>query len=294
MRYFSIAFVACLGLFVAACGDDDDASGPGGAGSGGAAGEPSSSDGGEAPSGGGSMTTGNAEFTDLPGKVRFVNFVSDGTEGKNLDLYWGTSYMRGERVTLPYGQVTDFMTPRHLVSPAIDANAARFFIVLEGDVTATATSYLVNDDPKFDANTVLTIALAGNKAAGASDGYVVSEQIFYEHQLTTPPAGSAHVYGWSLPFDSIDKGDFVLVGADGLCSPDNGEPGGANLGFPALIPGGAAGLALFDANSDCATGSAPVTDTVTVGHSYVLLGKADTYALDAREAVLLEVGAEAP
>lgn len=292
MRYLSIALVASLGLFVAACGDDDDSSSGSGAGSGGMAGETATDDGGE-PSRGGSVATHNGDFTDLPGKIRFVNFVSDGTDGVNLDLYWGTSLAQSERVmTVEYGQVTEFLTPRHLVSPVLQADEARFFLVPEGDVSGTASSFLVQDNPKFAADTVLTIGLAGHDGTGTQMPYVVAEQIFYEAELTTPPAGMAHVFGWSSAFDSIKDGKFVLVGANDLCEPDQGEPGGANLGVPAIVPDGATGLTLFDANTECATGATPVTESVEAGHSYVLLGQADAYELDARRSVLLEVGTE--
>jgi len=233
-------------------------------------------------------------FTDLPGKIRFINFVSDGTTGVNLDLYWGISIARSERVaTVEYGEITEYLTPRHADSPVLKADEARFFLVPEGDVSGSPTSFLVQDDPQFTADTVLTIAMAGSKNL-SGNALAVGVQTFDEAELSTPPPGMAHVFGWSSAFQQIDGGNFVLVGADGLCNPDRGDSGGANLGTPALIPEGSTGLSLFDANTDppCDTGTMPVTESVEAGHSYVLLGQAETHDLDARRAVLLELGTE--
>lgn len=293
MRHLPYVVVTSLALLVTACGDDDDS--PGGtAGAGGS--ESSGGDGsGDAPSGAGRGGRGGAssgvEFTDLPGKIRFINLVSDGASGQALDLYWGTSITRSEKAaTIAYGEVTEFLTPRRLEDPILAPDEARLFMVLKDDVSSTPASFLVQEDPKFTDSTVLTVALAA--ADSISDGLVVSRTTFQEHELSTPPAGMAHVYGWDRPFSQITDGKFVLVGADGLCDPDNGEDGGSNIGFPSLMPDGTTGLALFDANTECATGTPPLEDAVEAGHSYVLLGEAETYELDARKAVLLEVGTE--
>jgi hypothetical protein len=290
MRSWSWAVVTLLALVSVACGDDDDSSPSGGAGSsvGGAA------DTGGSPSRGGSVSSTDVEFTDLPGKIRFINYVSDGTTGVDLDLYWGISIGRGEKFgTIAYGEITEFMTPRRADEALLKADEARFFLVPKGDMSSNPASFLVQDDPTFAEDTVLTIAMAaGDTRIGTTPN--VSEQVFYEAKLSTPPAGMAHVYGWSSAFEKIDDGDFVVVGADDLCGPDDGDPGDSNLGNAALIPAGSTGLALFDANTEppCATGTPPVTGSIEAGHSYVLLGRADTHELDARRAVLLEVGSE--
>jgi hypothetical protein len=242
---------------------------------------------------GGSIGTGEVEFTDLPGKIRFINFVSDGTAGVNLDLYWGTTLRRSELVgTIVYGEITEFMTPRRADETVLDADEARFFMVLEGDVSGNPSSFLVQDDATFAEGTVLTIGLSAVDSLSGS--FAIGVGTFYEAELSTPPAGMAHVFGWSHAFDQIADGDFVLVGADGLCNPDRGDSGGVNLGAPALIPEGLIGLSLFDANTEppCDSGVPPVVETVEAGHSYVLLGEAETYDIDARRAVLLELGTE--
>jgi hypothetical protein len=302
MRFLPVAVLTSLALMFAACSDDDGA--PDGAG--GTAGEVSSGDAGTGPSSGGtaaagegtgpsgagSIGSGDAEFTDLPGKIRFVNFVSDGTAGVNLDLYWGMTLRTSERVaTVEYGEVTEYFTPRHPEDSILEPDEARFFMVPEGDVSGTPTSFVVQDEHTFTADTVLTIGLAA--AESFSGNLSVSQQIFYENELSVPPAGAAHVYEWSKAFSQIPDGNFVLVGADGLCDPDLGDPGNANLGAPALIPEGTTGLSLFDANTQppCDTGTTPITESVEVGHSYVLLGQAENYDIDARRAVLLELGA---
>lgn len=299
MRHLPLALLASFALLLASCTGDDDDTAPGGSsGSGAMAGENGSDEGGASSSTGGTggrggLPAGGGEFTDLPGKLRFINFVSDGTDGVNLDLYWGTTLSRSELAgTVEYGEITEFFTPRHLVSPVLEADEARFFLVPEGDVSGSPSSFLVLDSHHFQADTVLTVAMAARSGVGTTNPYVVSAQTFYESELSTPPAGMAHVFGWASAFDQIEDGDFVLVGADGLCDPELGDSGGANLGAPALVPESAAGLTLFDANTECASGATPVTEGVVAGHSYVLLGQADTYDVDARRSVLLEIGTE--
>lgn len=284
------AVVTSLSLFVAACGGGDDTSAGDDGSRGGTAGT-----GGSSGTGGGSGGANSVELADLPGKIRFINFVSDGTAGVNLDLYWGSDITRGERVaTVEYGEITEFLTPRRLVDDVVlDPDEARFFMVPEGDLSASPTTFLVLDEEVFSAETVLTVALAASDNLGA-DTLAVSMQVIDEAALSTPPGDMAHVFGWSSAFANIEDGKFVLVGAEDLCDPDFGEPGGANLGAPALIPDGTSDLSLFDANTDppCDRGATPVTDSVEAGHSYVLLGEAETYELDARRSVLLELGTQ--
>lgn len=298
MRHLSVAVLTSLVLLASGCSDDDgstdgaggDSSSAGETSSGGTSGRGGTSSG---AGRGGSIGTGEVELEELPGKIRFVNFVSDGTAGVNLDLYWGISIRQSELVkTLEYGEITEFMTPRRVVQSNLDADEARFFLVPEGDVSGTPASFLVQQDPSFAEDTVLTVGLSA--VDGLSDSLTVSVGIFYEAELSTPPAGMAHVFGWSNAFDQITDGDFVLVGADGLCNPDRGESGGVNLGAPALIPAGATGVSLFDANTEppCDSGLPPVTEAIEDGHSYVLLGEAETYEIDARRVVLLELGTE--
>jgi hypothetical protein len=233
-------------------------------------------------------------FVDIPGKIRFINHVSDGTSGVNLDLYWGTSIARGELVaTIEYGEITDFLVPRRLDDTILPPDEARFFLVPAGDVSGTPTSFLVQDDQQFAEQTVLTVALAAAEN-NLTDALVVGERVIHEHELSTPPEGMAHVYGWSSAFSQIEDGDFVLVGSDSSCDPDLGDSGGANLGTPSLIPEGDTELWLFDANTEppCDTGAGPVSANLEAGHSYVLLGEAETYERDARRVVLLELGTE--
>lgn len=299
MRNLPLAVFTSLTLLLAACTGSDDDAPP--SGTGGGAGASNSGDAGAGDTGaragtgtGGSLGTGQVEFTDLPGKIRFVNFVSDGTDGVNLDLYWGISLDRSEKVgVVAYGEVTDFLTPRHSDEPVLKADEARFFLVREGDVSGNPSTFLVQDDPSFTADTVLTVALA------ATDGVfdqplAVFVQTIYEAKLSTPPAGMAHVFAWSAAFSQIEDGDFVLVGTDALCQPERGESGGTNVGVPALIPEGSTNLALFDANTEppCDSGTPPITETVEAGHSYVLLGEAQTYELDARRTTWLELGTQ--
>lgn len=299
MRKLPFFFFTALALSSAACTGSDDEASPSGGGGGAGAASTGEAGAGEAGAGAGTSTggtfgAGQVEFTDLPGKIRFANFVSDGAAGVNLDLYWGVSLARGEKVgTVAYGEVTEFFTPRHSDEPVLKADEARFFLVPEGDVSGNPTSFLVQDDPSFTADTVLTVALAAGDNV-FDDTLTVSRQTIYEAELSTPPDGMAHVFGWSAAFGKIEDGDFVLVGTDALCSPDRGESGGANLGVPALIPAGTVELSLFDANTEppCASGTPPITETVVAGRTYVLLGEAETPELDARRAVLLELGAE--
>jgi hypothetical protein len=300
MRHASLLVVlGSMSLFLPACDGDDGGSGAatGGTSSGGGS-TGGSSSGGSSSDGGGTGTgnapgSGDAEFTDLPGKIRFANFISDGMAGVNVDLYWGTDFDQSESIgTLAYGEVTEFLVPRRIDSFVLDADEARYFVVPEGDTTSTIPQFLSQDDPAFADETQFTVAFAAVENF-TTDDLRISSTVFQEHELVAPPEGMAHVFVWSNAFDQIEGGDFVVVGADGICDPERGDGAGANIGTPALIPDGATGLALFDANTEppCDTSATPADGAVAAGHSYVLIGEAETYEIDARHTVLLEVGA---
>ncbi len=301
MRFASLLVLGAFPLFFAACSGDDGDGGSeatgGGSSTGGSNSGGSASDGGSS-SGGGSATggtgSGDATFTDLPGKIRFANFISDGTAGVRVDLWWGTDFEDGEKIaTLAYGDITEFLVPRRLDTFLLDADEARYFVVPEGDTTSLANRYLGTADEAFAEETRLTVAFASVENFTNDDLRIGSSNI-YEHELVAPPAGMAHVFNWSRAFDQIEGGDFVVVGADGICDPERGDSGLVNLLPPALIPGGSTGLALFDANTEppCDTSATPAEGTVESGHSYVLIGDAETFEIDARHTILLELGTE--
>lgn len=305
MRLLPISLVSALSLLLAACSGAGSSTNTGTGGTANTAGGATGDAGHNADSTSGAGTVAGAVnaggksssdelvFSDLPGKVRFINYVSDGKAGVNLDLYWGSTIARSEKVgTVHYGEITKFMAPRYAEQPMLDADQARFFLVPEGEHPTDPTLFKVRDERTFDADTVLTVALASSDN-DPTFGVTVSEQIFYEQHLSAPPAGMAQVFEWSAAFAQIPEHNFVVVGADDLCDPDLAESDDAtNLGLGVLIPGGTKGLALFDANTvpACASGASKISGTVEAGHSYVLLGEAETFEASARHSVLLEVG----
>ncbi|MBL9023487.1 MAG: hypothetical protein JNL21_14925 [Myxococcales bacterium] len=268
-----VVLLSGMGLF--ACGDDSTTGGSGGGGTGGLG------------SGGG----GDVPFSDLPGRIRFVNFVSDGTKGVDLDLYWGNTQAESELVgTVAYGEITEYLTPRRPGGSAaalLDPDETVYFMVRKGDMAATPSAFLVRQEETFDASTTLTIGLASKENVFGDDLVVESTPIL-EHVLPVPGAADAHVYAWDGPFQRIAGGDFVEVAAEGICGPELVSATG-NIGEAAVLAPTATGLFLADANTTCATGSAPAAGGLAAGKSYVLLGKADTFEVSARQAVLLEL-----
>ncbi len=289
MRYASILLVGSVSFFFTACGGGGDGGATADAGGG-----ADSTDSATGGSGSGGRSGTEMVFTDLPGKIRFANFVSDGTAGVDLDFYWGMTIEDSELIgTIAYGEITPFMVPRRADFPLLDEDEAHYFAVVAGQTEARPAQFLVSRDEAFEEQDVLTVAFASVENF-SGDSLAISSSNFYEHNLTVPPAGMAHVYVWANPFEQIDGGDFVLAGADALCSPDRGESGGSNLGAALLIPADATGLTLFDANTEpaCDSGLEPVTETLQEGHSYVLIGEAASFDVSARRVVLLEVGLE--
>jgi hypothetical protein len=157
--------------------------------------------------------------------------------------------------------------------------------------SSDAFDILADGEQHFMEDTQLTVALAAVTPTGATELFV-AWTTFFESEIGTPPSGSAHVYGWDDAWSPIEDYSFALVGTADLCAPEDGEGDFGNLGVPAVIPAGTSGLTLFDANTECATGAPPADGEVEAGHSYVLLGEALTYDLDARSVILLEVGAD--
>lgn len=284
-----VSFVACSGG-----GGSDDMGGmaggdPGESGGATGSGAAAGSSGGATASGGG---TGNdAEFYDLTGNIRFANFISDGEVGLDVDVYWGSSYGQSELMaTVPYGTITEFVVPRRTENIVLDEDETNYFILPAG--STDNAEVLAADDEPFSEDTRLTIALAAAEPTASSPDLRVSWTTFVEHELSTPPEGTAHVYGWDNPWDPIEGFAFALVGADDLCDPELGEVTGGNLGVPAVIPAGTSGTTLFDANTECASGGPAPEGELQAGHSYVLIGEAEVYDLSERTVLLLEVGAE--
>jgi len=272
----------CLAVALSA-GCDDETEDGGGGGEGGEDGA------------GGSGTGGSDsedEFADLPGAIRFANFVSDGAAGVDLDLYWGATLESAEFVdTVAYGDVTEYLVPRQsqrlLAQALLDEDEARYFLVEAGDRISLPDRFLVNTDEAFAETTRETVVLSGGEAL-IGDALVVTSSVVLEHRLETAPLGSAYVYVSSGAFNEIPDGDFVQVAAAGVCGPPT-EPAIGNAGEAFVLDAGATGLYLSDANTDCATGSTVAEGTARTRQSYLLIGKADTYDLDAREAVLIDL-----
>jgi len=256
----------------------------GGASSGGSAGEAAT---GGAATGG----TTNGDFVDLPGLVRFANFISDGEAGIDVDVYFGSPIADREFfATVAYGTVSEFTVPRRAESIPSDIYQTNYFVMPAG-ATDFGDNLAFGDEP-FEEGTQLTVALAATDLLVPVPGISIVSQTFEEHELSVPPTGFSHVYAWFNAWAPIDDFSFARVGADDLCEPEDGVVTGGNLSTPALIPEGATGVTLFDANTECASGVTPPSGDIEPGRSYVLMGEAETYELDQRSIVLLEVGAE--
>jgi len=284
----SMMLASAFGLTLA-CGGSGGSDGGGGMGGSDESG--GSSSGGS--SSGGSSTGGSSSesFTDLSGRIRFANFISDGEAGVDVDVYWGNPLANYEFfASVPYGTVSEFATPRHdEENVVLDADEARYYVMPAG-----ATEFedmLASGDEVFAEETQLTAALAMARADVGVPGAILT-QIFEEHELSLPPEGFSHVYAWAAAWAPIDEFSFAVVGSGDLCEPDDGEVTGGNIGTPALIPEGATGVTLFDANTECASGVPAPDGTIEVGHSYVLMGEAETYDLEQRSLLLLEVGGD--
>lgn len=231
----------------------------------------------------------DSTFTALPGKVRFANFVSDGTAGVDIDVYWGSSPEDGQLMgTVAFGTLSEFTTPMHQDLGFTDDDEATWSFVRKGGTTRE--DMIGGGDESFTADSVLTVGMAAAESFASQPGLNLSTQIFYEHDLSVPPAGFAHVYAWDGPWQATIEGAFGVLGSAGTCFFDGGEVTGGNIGVPNLVPAGTSGLAIVDANTECASGAAPSTDVVEAGRSYVAIGVAPSTDPAARTTVLLPLG----
>ncbi|MEQ1699071.1 MAG: hypothetical protein ABMA25_03125 [Ilumatobacteraceae bacterium] len=277
----SLAAVALLGL--AACSDDGGSSNPldnlpGITADGGDGGVPTLN-----------LETPDATFTALPGKVRFANFVSDGTAGVDIDVYWGSSPEDGQLLgTIGFGTVSEFTTPMHTDFGFADDDEASWSFVRTGGTTRE--DMIGGGDESFTADSVFTVGISAAKPLPSQPGLNLSTQIFYENELSVPPAGFAHVYAWDGPWQATIEGAVGVLGSSATCFFDRGEATGGNVGEPNLVPAGTTGLAIVDANTVCATGATPSADVVEAGRSYVAIGVAPTTDPAARTTVLLPIG----
>ncbi len=223
-----------------------------------------------------------------PGRIRFANFVSDGTAGVNVDIHWGDWGEPDESefvITVPYGEITDFMTPRRPANADRRETAAYFLIVPEGRSTTEPIAGGGRWAASSRAGASQLVALAGGDDFDSAEG--LSAILLLESDAPRPPSDKAHVYRWTVPFAAITEGDQVSVAAEETCDPDT-LLGGA-LGPASIFEPGTMGLFLADADTDCSSGSSPAEGSVEGGKAYLLLAKADSHDLDARESVLLEV-----
>ena len=231
----------------------------------------------------------DSTFTALPGKVRFANFVSDGTAGVDIDVYWGSSPEDGQLLgTIAFGTVSEFTTPMHQDIGFTDDDEASWSFVRVGGTTRE--DMIGGGDESFTADSVLTVGMSAVEPLPSQPGLNLSTQIFYEHELSVPPAGFAHVYSWDGPWQATIDGAFGVLGSATTCFFDSGEATGGNVGVPNLVPAGTSGLAVVDANTECATGAAPAAEAVEAGRSYVAIGVAPTTDPAARTTVLLPLG----
>jgi hypothetical protein len=229
-------------------------------------------------------------FVDLPGTIRFGNFLSDGTAGVDIDLYWGFPPATGEFVvTIPYGTVSDFVSPRRVENAFGDANEATYWFLPAGSDPTTVEQPTWQSREFFDPGSRITTLIAAD--APAKPDVSMMFTAVSEHEIAAAPSDAAHVYSWDRPWDSLPDKPFAVVGYEGECSPEQGEGAGGNVGTPARVPPGSAGVTLFDANSECASGAAPAEESVEAGRSYVLIGLAPSVDPAARTTMLLEVGA---
>jgi hypothetical protein len=280
----ALAAVALLGL--AACSDDGGSSNP-------IDNFPGvTADGSDGGDGGGptlNLDMPDATFTPMAGKVRFANFVSDGTAGVDIDVYWGGDPESGQLMgTVAFGTVSEFTTPMHSDLTFTDADEASWAFVRTGGTTRE--DMIGSGDESFTAESVLTVGISAVKPLPSQPGLNLSTQIFYENQLSVPPAGFAHVYSWDGPWQATIDGAFGVLGSSATCFFDSGEVTGGNVGVPYLVPAGTSGLAIVDANTECATGAVPSADAVEAGRSYVAIGVAPSTDPTARTTVLLPLG----
>ena len=209
--------------------------------------------------------------------------------GVDIDVYWGASPEDGQLMgTVAFGTVSEFTTPMHTDFGFADADEASWSFVRQGGTTRE--DMIGGGDESFTADSVLTVGMAAAKPLPSQPGLNLSTQIFYEHELSVPPAGFAHVYSWDGPWQATIEGAFGVLGSSATCFFDSGEATGGNIGEPNLVPAGTTGLAIVDANTECATGAAPAAEAVEAGRSYVAIGVAPTADPAARTTVLLPLG----
>jgi len=235
-----------------------------------------------------------AAFKSVDGsKARFINVLEKDGKGVDMDVYWGTNADTGKKAaTVAYGEVSDWMTFMVEKSPFTKPADGSQEVVVSFYPKGETKQPIIQQSETIDGDMRLTYTMGTGDGVGLSpDQYPGSLGVGFDHEAGDPPAGKAWVAINTSGVGGIEDGDFMILstadGCDDLTGTDI-EGGTANSGQAFLVDPGPSSFTASDANTECATRTAPVDIDLKDGDQYVIYAYGTS--MDDRKLMAVKVG----
>ncbi len=228
--------------------------------------------------------------------MRLVNLAVVDGKPIDIDLWMGTPGYGEKVATIAAGTTSDEIALKVTEGKDVSAGFDGQMTLMPKDDVDLKHTMQSSSETWLDGEKRILVAGSGDAkplSGGAQFG-IFQSWVYLDGGkspgVASPPAGKASVFVSATGLNHLRPDDFVVPGVVGTCfAMDNAnttETG--NLGSAFFIDPGTYDLALFDANTECATplGDAAST-TVAAGDRYVLLGTGLTK--DTRTALLLKI-----
>jgi hypothetical protein len=294
-RVLGLGIVAALGL--SACGGGDD-SGSGSSASTATA-APATTAAGSVTTTKGSSPASTAPLPTAPKQTLktttamfsfFNGYLLDG-KPTAIDIWWVYPSAGGEKaITVPYGTRSNPVALKVLSSktgPAYSDPSIAIFPAGETD-TKRVIQHVTNTARDGE----MRIIVVGNTKPlgsvvsmnGGTQNILISGGT---SPVATPPAGKALVVANAVPLGHLQPKDFLTPGVGGKCLTLDNNLGGGNAGAGYALDPGTVKLALYDANTSCASPLGAVDTVVAAGDRFLLVGYGET--VETRKTAVLKL-----
>ena len=228
--------------------------------------------------------------------MRLVNLAVVAGKPIDIDLWMGTPGYGEKVATIAAGTTSDEIALKVTEGKDVSAGFDGHMTLMPKDDVDLKHTMQSSNETWLDGEKRILVAGSGEaKPLSGSTQFGIFQSWIYldggkSPGVASPPTGKASVFVSATGLYHLRPDDFVVPGVVGTCfAMDNANTTATgNLGSAFFIDPGTYDLALFDANTECATplGEAAST-TVAAGDRYVLLGTG--FTKETRTALLLKV-----
>jgi hypothetical protein len=220
----------------------------------------------------------------------FNGYLLDG-KPTAVDIWWVYPSAGGEKaITVPYGTRSNPVALKVLASktgPAYSDPSIAIFPAGETD-TKRVIQHVTNTARDGE----MRIIVIGNTKPlgsvvsmnGGTQNILISGGT---SPIPSPPAGKALVVANAVPLGHLQPKDFLTPGVGGTCLKLDNTLGGGNAGAGYALDPGTVKLALYDANTSCASPLGAVDTVVAAGDRFLLVGYGET--VETRKTAVLKL-----